>query len=257
MAGPLPHTSEIQEMVGKYLDDANDIIACSVRGLYKSETFRMIYRISLAASAALAQLENSRTRPRFHGVKSIALRVPLLVAIRQIGVAYRELRRFAELSFWSIYFSEHPVEWACFEMSSDSGYAREIDSPINYCAHRELKFYANYAKERMKQEASGIARQAAILLQDAVEKVLNSLTHAGDMASSVRKIPPMEDVSEISLTEFSKVQRCVFANGVLLLAAYNVKKFDRMGPTQRAHFDWLVQKKISKLIRSQTFGLGS
>lgn len=254
MAGPLPHTSEIQAMTIAYLEDALSIVGAQFRHLQKVSEFRAIYRICLAADAALSKLQSKRMRPSLKAARSIVLRIPLLVSTGQLTVGRIELRRFIELLFWTTYFSDHPVEWACFEANPMEGYSRNLDNPIDFCARRESAFYANYAKERMKGEPSGVGAEAVDALHKG-QRELNSVVHPGGIGVSKLRIPPFEDLGRDALVKFSKSLRGVLGHGCILAAAMNRKGFDSLPPMHRAHFDWLIGTEISKRLRKEEFGL--
>jgi len=254
MAGPLPHTSEVQAMTVKYLDDALAIISTQFGRLEKLSEFRGIYRICLAADAALSKLQSKRMRPSLKAARSIVRRIPLIVAVRQLAVGRIELRRFIELLFWTTYFTDHPIEWANFESNPKGGYGKSIDNPISFCARRESAFYANYAKERMKGEPSGLGADAVDWLRRALRE-LNSIVHPGGIATSKLRIPPFEGVGKDALVEFSKSLRGVLGQGCTLAAAINRRGFDRLPPMHRAHLDWLIGTENSKKLRKGAFGL--
>jgi hypothetical protein len=180
----------------------------------------------------------------------------MLVGIGQQSVAMVELRRFIELICWTVYFSDHPVEWRSFEAKSVKGFSQDMRRPISYSAHRELAFYVEYALELMNPESSGLGIQAV----DAIKQVsheLNAAVHAGQMAQATIRKPPHEDTSEAALRRFGGAQRRVFSNCCILLAAYCRPQFDRLNAAGRAHFDWLVGAKVRKRIRQGPFGLPS
>ena len=123
-------------------------------------------------------------------------------------------------------------------------------------AHRGFSFYSNYVLELMKGETSGIAHQAASSLIR-ISSELNAAVHPGEIAISTRKIPPVDDISEQMLMNFNKIQKAVFSNGCILIAAFNCKQFNKLPPMNRAYFDWLVGTKLKKNIRSGDFGIAS
>jgi len=254
MAGPLPHTSEIQAEAAAYLEDALATIGTQFRRLQKLSEFRAVYRVCLAADAALSKLHAKRMRPSLKAARSIVQRIPLLVGTGQLAVGRIELRRFIELLFWTTYFSDHPVEWAIFEANPTAGYAKSLDNPIDFCARRESTFYANYAKERMKEEPSGLGAKAVDALRRE-RKDLNSIVHPGGIAVSKFRIPLFESLGRDALVEFSKSLRGVLGHGCTLAAAINRRGFDSLPPMYRAHFDWLIGTERSKKLRKGAFGL--
>jgi hypothetical protein len=254
--GLLLHTEQIQNMMEKYLGDTRLIIDESLAALSKSKAFRLIYKTSLAADAVLLKLSNSRMKPGLNTLRSIDLRIPLLVAVRQTSIAKVELRRFIELCNWSIYFTDHSVEWSHFASEPKKGFQNSIEKPISYCAHREASFYSNYVLERMKDEPSGIGHQAISSLKN-ISSELNAVVHPGNIAISRKKIPPVDDISEQMLMNFTRTQKAVFSNSCILIAAFNRKQFNNLPPMHRSYFDWLVGAKLKKTIRAGAFGITS
>jgi len=84
---------------------------------------------------------------------------------------------------------------------------------------------------------------------------LNSVVHAGQVARYGAVRPPHDDISESALRRFGSLQRSVFSNCCIALAAYNRPKFDRLKAAERAHFDWLVGSTVRKRVRQGPFGL--
>lgn len=254
MAGPLPHTKDIRQMMEDYLEDSQGIVSQSFAVARRSPGFMAIYKTSLATDAVLSKLATSRMRPGLASLRSIDLRIPFVVAMRQTSVASLELRRFLELCCWTMYFTDHPVEWSHFVSHPKQAYQNSLEWPISYCARRGLSFYSRYVLELMKAEPSGVGLTAIGRLRQLLEE-LNAVVHPGTLACSKGKNPPIDDVSEKELRAFGKTQKAVFANACILLAAFNRRRFDKMTPMHRAFFDWLVGPKTSKTIRSGEFGL--
>jgi hypothetical protein len=65
----------------------------------------------------LTGLSTPNLKPSLNAARSIVLRFPMLTAIGQGAISKAELRRFLELIFWTIYFTDHPVEWSEFNSS--------------------------------------------------------------------------------------------------------------------------------------------
>jgi len=216
--------------------------------------FGEVYHASLSTDTVLAAVRNAHLRPRLAGARLVALRVPLLVGIGQGSVAVVELRRFVELVCWSVYFTDHPVEWRSFETDSAAGFSQDVRKPISYAAHRELSYYVEYARELMSREASGLGIRAVEGIKQASHE-LNAAVHAGHAVHTTTGTPPHEDVSDAALRRFSRVQRQVFSNCCLLLAAYRRPQFERLNAAARAHFDWLVGSTLRKKVRQGGFGL--
>lgn len=254
MSGPLPHTSELQAMADEYLADAVALLSKSLNSLRKTSQFRSVYRNSLAADAVLSKLLTQNVRPKASAARSLILRIPFLAGMGQIGVANIELRRFIEVIFWSIYFTDHPVEWESFERDPSRGYERDMRSPIQYCAHREAGFYADYAKERLRSEPSKLAVSAVESLRKN-QSILNADVHPGKLTRAKTRIPPLEKDLPAVLKQFGALQKSVFSQSCILIAAVNRNRFNNLQASERAHFDWLVGSKAKKLIRGGPFGL--
>jgi hypothetical protein len=176
------------------------------------------------------------------------------VSIGQVSVAALELRRFVELVCWTIYFSDHPVEWLRFESDSTSGFSQDVRKPISYAAHRELGYYIEYARELMAREPSGLGRGSVEALKQA-SHALNSAVHAGELARLKSGFPVGSAPCDRDLSDFGRIQRRVLSNSCILLAAYKRSRFDRLNALARAHLDWLVGPKVRRQLRSGPFGL--
>jgi hypothetical protein len=249
-----PSSAEIRRQTDRYVSDALTLIQTSLTTVKASTAFLEIFHISLSADVVLAALDTPKLRPRLVSARSIVLRLPLLVAAGQESVAIVELRRFVELLLWTIYFTDHPIEWHEFKTSTGGGFVADFRKPIAYAAHRELSHYVEYARELMSGDPSGLALTAVDELKQASDK-LNSAIHAGGLATSNRRNPPADDVSEQSLRKAATLQRKVFGNCCLLLAAYRTPRFNTLTASGRAHFDWLVGATMRRQVRSGPFGL--
>lgn len=249
-----PRSAELRKQTDVYISDVKSIIQDSLAAAQASSTFADIYHVSLSADTVLSGFTSTKLRPQLAGARSIILRVPMLVGIGQQSVAMVELRRFLELVCWTVYFSDHPVEWRSFEVDSVAGFSQDTRKPISYSAHRELGHYIEYARELMSSEASGLAVGAVDGIKQ-VSRELNANVHAGQAAKAKVTKPPHEDVSNAMLRKFCGVQRQVFSSGCILLAAYQRSQFDRFSASARAHFDWLVGSRVRKQVRQGPFGL--
>ena len=249
-----PGSWQLRVLTTEYILDANSLIEESLKQVQASSAFGDVYHISLSADTVLSGFRDPRLHPRVAGARSIILRVPLLVGIGQQSVAMVELRRLVELVFWTVYFSDHPVEWRAFAATSGSGFSQDTRKPISYMAHRELSYYIEYARELMGEEPSGLGAEAVEAIKQ-VSHELNAAVHPGQIAQLVGRKAPHEDVSDSSLRKFSRRQRRVFSSCCTLLAAYRRAQFDRLSAAARAHFDWLVGPKVRRQVRSGPFGL--
>ena len=244
----------IQSLVSKYLDDSKSIVDECVACAGISSDFSEIYRISLSADSVLAGLSSNVLKPSLNSARGIVLRVPMLSAIGQTSVAKAELRRFLELFFRTIYFTDHAVEWKEFQKQSGTGFARDQHKPISFSAHRELGYYFDYAKELMEGEPSGLGVDSLDRLRE-INHRLNAVVHPGHLAITKGKAAPFEIPNSKLLREFSKLDRAVFSNSCIILAAYRRTRFDVLNASSKAQFDWLVGAKTRKMIRSGPFGL--
>ena len=249
-----PNSSQLRDYIADYIADATGIIESSLSHCKNSIAFQEIYHLSLSTDTVLKRLVGPSIRPRLMGARSVVRRIPLLVSVGQKSVGVVELRRFVELTFWAIYFTDHSIEWHSFETDASSGFSRDIRKPISYAARRELAHYVEYARELMGSEPSGVGTIAVDGLKQASHE-LNTSVHAGELATTAVKIVPHEGVSDHDLRGFAKLQRRVFANCCLLLAAFRSSTFHRFDVASRAHFDWLVGPTIRKQIRQGPFGL--
>ena len=248
-----PTPLQLRSQVASFLNATKLSVAESLSSAGASEAFREIYKLSLTTHTELGGLGGSGLRPAVAPARNITVRIPVLIGTGQFSVAEVELRRFVELIVWTIYFTDHPVEWEHF-IDGTRGFSQDSRRPISFASHRELSFYTEYAFELMEREPSGLGTTALSNLKQALHR-LNSNVHAGHLATLTSAIPPHDEMDEASLRSFSKIQRLSFANCCLLLAAYRRKKFDRMQAIARDHFDWLMGPKLRKDLRKGPFGI--
>jgi hypothetical protein len=242
---------QLTKQVDDYVDDSSKMLVACLAAARSTRSFQEIYAISLSADVVFKNLAVSSLRPRLVAARSIILRVPMLVSLGQASLGVAEMRRLVELTLWTVYFTDHPVEWRSF---GQGGFSRDSRKPISYAARRELTHYFEYARELMGAEPSGLGTKAIDMMKQLTHD-LNASVHAGELAQSVRRIPPHEEVSDALLQRFKRLQQQVFANCCLLLAAYRRRKFDRFNATARAHFDWLVGSTLRRAVRQGPFGL--
>lgn len=253
MANPLPHSAAIKQEISDYLSEAVDLIQQSAASLKADGYFNSIYRTTLATTAVLKALSGEE-KPGLAAASAVVERVPLHVLLTQIAAAEVELRRLIELTFLTVYFTDHRIEWAHFERTSGEGIVSGRETPIACAAHREPSYYANYTKELLECEPSGIALDAARTLAVTYGN-LSSSVHAA--AASLRSPPltPIETPTQKVIAKFASDYRLVAANSIAVLAAFRRTKFDQLQPTYRAWFDWLQGPMLAKRIRSGRFGL--
>jgi len=253
MAKILPHNTQIRSDVSSYLAEVRQIVSDCTAKVEGSGDYRNIYKTCLATDSVLAKL-SARERPRLSAARGLIQRVPLLVATGQLPATRNELRRFAEVVFWCIYFSDHPVEWTAFSGDPARGFEKGMSRPIAFCAFRERAFYSNYAQELFQTERSGLAVDAAKRLSDICNR-LNAQVHAAHVAVSHELRPAWDSLTTAELQSIANTQRDACAASCIVLAAYFAQRFDRLPPVQRAWFDWLVGPAIAKKVRSGPFGL--
>lgn len=249
-----PSPAQLQKQVAAYIGDASAIIRTSLTACGASRAFHEIYHVSLSADCILRGLTTPNLRPRVGASRSVVLRVPLLASVGELSVAALELRRFIELVSWTVYFSSHPVEWRSFESDSTSGFSQDMRKPISYAAHRELGYYVEYARELMACEPSGLGTGSVDALKQ-ISRELNRTVHAGELAKLKSGVPVIDTPSDRAFRDFGRIQRRVFSNSCILLAAYKRSRFDRLNAAARAHLDWLVGPRVRRQLRSGPFGL--
>jgi hypothetical protein len=254
MAGPLPHGKQFAQWTIDYLADSERITRKSFSALSNSPEFRRIYRNSFAGDAVISKLSSTHWRPRSHSMRCLILRIPFIVGVRQISLAAVELRRLIEITFWVIYFTDHPVEWAEFEANPSKGFHPSIEQPIRYCARRGLKLYVDYAAERFQSEPSGLAKIAVEDLRK-LSAEINPIVHPAQLSTATRKPPPFENLGAADLSTFEQLQKAVFSASALALASLFRREFDKFPATYRAQFDWLIGDTLAKKIRAGNFGL--
>lgn len=249
-----PKAAQLAEQVNAYVSSAESIVKDSLAAAQGRAAFADVYHISLSTDAVLRGLTYARLQPRLVAARSIVLRIPFLAGMGQQSVAMVELRRFVELVCWTVYFTDHQVEWQCFQQEPGAGFSQEGRKPISYAAHRELSYYVEYARELMQAEESGLAVEAVDGIKQASHQ-LNASVHAGQLAHATVMRAPHEPISDAGLRKFSSIQRQVLANCCVLLAAYCRPQFDKLNAAGRAHFDWLVGARVRRKVRQGPFGL--
>lgn len=252
MSSILPSSITLRKQVEAYVKDTRRIVETCIRSAESRDPFAKVYNTSLATDTVLSSLSVGLV-PSVASARAIVLRIPLLTIIGQTSAAHAELRRFVELLLWSLYFTDHPIEWKEFT-SNPGGFSRDSSRPISFAAHRELNFYLAYARELMGNEPSGIALNAVAQIESA-KKTLNASVHAGHLARSKAKLAPYDSVADKEIKNFERLQRSTFANCCIVLGAYRRTRFDKMTAISRAYFDILVGSVVRKQIRSGPFGL--
>ena len=252
MSSLLPHSEKVRSESQSYLGEVSRCLADTKR-LGDSSDFRGTYKATLAADAVLSRLASSRCKPRLAAHRTVVRRSLAAFSLGQPGLSRLALRQAIELTFWTIYFSDHSVEWVSFE-GNPSLSRGEPTSPIKHAAHREPAFYRAYARELFESESSGIASGSVEALSRDYG-VLSVEIHPTSIGISRRLGPAIEDQSARQLAAFRKIHREVCAFICIALAALTTSRFNAFPPVHRAWFDWLIGPRKAKEIRSGPFGL--
>ncbi len=256
MKSALPKRAELIRQTQQYLADAHSLIDKSLGEYKKSDDFNELYKTCLAVDTILRAMDSPTIKPNLHALRTISLRIPLLMAAGQSSIVKVELRRYMELTLWSVYFSHHPIEWQNFVGKRGIGFVRDPRKPISSAAHRELSAYMDYAMEYMEIEPSGVAVMALNKLEQD-KRLLNAAVHAGEIARSPLQNVPVDPFLPKELRKTEALVKRVFGHSVLLLAAFDKDKFDSLPAGAKAYFDWLVGPTFQKKIRSGPFGVSS
>ena len=251
---PLPHSSQLNAALAKLVSVAVKSNKQSIASLASSDRMKQLYRSCCAIDAILDELDDGRMRPSLQAARSIVIQLPILLLFSFPDNALVELRRFLEIVFWNIYFHDHPIEWRCFSQDPASGFSREVERPISFCAHRELGFYVNYSQELFSDEPSKIAVEAVVECQSVIRD-LNAKVHAAALARTRRRQVKFTVCSYTEAKYLCDKSLKVFSSAALILCAAHRKRFDRFGPVARAYFDLLIGPKMAKRVRSGRFGL--
>lgn len=254
MKSVLIRGSDLENQSKRYLADSGSLLTRSISSFKNSKDFYELYKICLASKAVLTELDSPRFKPALNSLHTISLRIPLLVAAGQSAVVKVELRRFVELTFWTIYFTNHPIEWQNFSGTRGTGFSRDTHRPITFAAHRELNAYMEYAREYMEAEPSGVALKALNMLEDDKNQ-LNSAVHAGEIARAPLLNVPVDPFSQKDLKRISALVKRILGHSIVLIAAFDKDKFDHLPAGPKAYFDWLIGASFQKKIRLGPFGL--
>ncbi|HWZ95335.1 MAG TPA: hypothetical protein VNW30_09090 [Opitutaceae bacterium] len=251
---PLPHSSQENAALADLVATAALENKRSVARWEHDGRLKQLYRSCSAMDAILDGLDDDKMRPSLQASRSIIIQLPVLLLFSFPDVVLFELRRFLEITFWNVYFHEHPVEWRKFSSNTVSGYSRDLEQPIAFCAHRELGFFVNYARERLGSEPSGLGVEAVDELQRAIRE-LNARVHAAALARTHRREIKFRVCSAAETKAASEQAERIFSAAAIVLCAVHRVRFNRFGPAVRAYFDRLVGTKDAKRIRSGSFGL--
>jgi hypothetical protein len=244
----------LSQKADHFLTEVEEACKTAATTAKKSPTFKQIFRVALAGESVLSTIRSRKLCPEISAIRNTSRRVPVLIALGQIGLAKVELRRLLELTFWVVYFTHHPREWDHFDGKRQFGFTRDVNKPIGYAAHRDLSFYFSYALEYMESEPSGQAMSAINILND-VKKQLNASVHAGQIARQPSVQIPFDRFAENDLQQFLSLQKLALANSIILLLAFDRRTFDSLQAGPRAYFDWLIDANARRNIRKGPFGL--
>ena len=256
MASVLPHSTVLRRESALYLDDVETLAKRTVNSVRSAAAFRSVYKVVLATDTVLGGIAGARQRPKLSTLRAVLRRVPLLVSLAQISGAAIELRRIIELCFWTVYFTEHPREWTRFTELPSHGIARADADPLTWAACREPSYYRQYAREVLRGDPSGLAREAVDRLGVQYGNI-SEVVHPARLTVGGRIPPVLESHEERDLQASARQIRAVCSGVVLVLAAVSPNRFNRLGPVPRAWFDWLVGTPTSRRLRAGPFGLGA
>lgn len=253
MASTLPHNAAVREALLSYVQELKSEFESMLATLESSSDFKNVFKTVWATDEVLRGLTSNEV-PKLGAARSIIRRTPVLLSAGQLDGAKRELRRFIELVFWTVYFSDHPIEYEELCLNATDGIVGSLEEPIKFCAHRERVFYGRYASELMKREPSGKASVAVTELQRLATE-LNRYMHAGGAINRPGVHIACDTLSPQELSSYGVVHRKVCSCACVLLAGYKRRAFDRLSANQREWFDWLVGPARAKAIRSAEFGI--
>lgn len=252
MTTTIPHSAVIKNQLNEYLDDAQSILKTSFDEIDKSPAFRAIYKNCVGTFTPLTRIA-SRQLPLLKTASGIVKRSPLLIASRQMQLAYVELRRLIETVNCYPYFSEHPVEWESFADTPSGGYAKDTDKPIFWNAHREQKFYSNYIRERFAVDKSGLI-ELAVNDNNQCYKDFSAYVHAALNHLTKKPLTHVFDtIDEDSLKDFADAQKRVYRATLILSLAPKPTLVGKLSAIERAWFDWVLGNANQKKIRAGDF----
>ena len=256
MASVLPHSAVIRRSTSTYLGDVEVLAAKTVQCVRALPAFRGVYKVTLATDLVLAGLATRTHSPSLATSRALIRRIPFLASLGQTPGAVVELRRIIELTFWSVFFTEHPREWARFQDLSSHAFVHPDAEPLTAAACREPSFYRKYARDLLQSEPSGLAVSAVDRLGVEYGNI-SEVVHPAKLTSGPRVPPVFELPEEGQMQALGKQFRAVCRDVSIVLAAVTRRRFDNLGPVQRAWFDWLLGSAKAKRLRSGPFGLES
>lgn len=250
MATALPHSSVITLQLNEFLDDMCEEMEVAAHDLRSCSEFRGIYKNSHAAHAVLRRLGHGQIG-LLRAAQGVCVRLPLLIACRQVTLSYVELRRLIELIVWFPYFREHAVEWREFSSNPGRGFVRDMEEPIAYCAHREFRWYLAYIRERFSELESKLVQESADALN--VEYANSSAFVHGGM-SGAHGVQTLEMLDTDTMARFRTAQRRVLSGACILIVAARPDALAKLNAVERAWFDWLIGATHARSVRGCGFG---
>lgn len=252
MTRPIPHSAAIHSQLEEYLQDALSAITKSTGSLPNEPAFRTIYKNSLGAFTPLKKISRRRL-PLLRTACGIVRRCPLLVSTRQIQLASIELRRLIEVTTCYPYFCDHSVEWNEFYENPGDGYGADRERPIAWSAHRELRWYSNYIKERYHTDKSGLIKYANDTNRACYSELSKYVHAALDHLTKKPLTEVFDSIDSTSLKSFSKMQRKVYSSALILSVAPKPDVIGKLTAVERSWFDWTLGNTRQMKIRAGEF----
>ena len=122
----------------------------------KSPEFRRHAADSETMSTISARYDETSARIRALWGRGLIQRVPFLVSAGQLPASHNELRRFVEVVLWSVYFTDHPIEWKSFSDDPTRGFAKAI-SDYELCFSSLIALPVGYRRKELF-DAPGTSR---------------------------------------------------------------------------------------------------
>lgn len=230
----LPHSAIIAQHFEQFLTDVYDEIGKYSKTTKKSPVLRGIFKNSLAAFTAIEQFSLGEL-PLLRCAVGATRRIPMLLACRQLSLAYVELRRFVELASWYPYFREHPIEWDEFYSHPEVGIVRDTVQPIRFAAHRDMAWHHAYILARFSG-LPGIETAVSVLGTEFA--ALSTHVHAAFPSLDGSMEMPFDKIGDAELRVFQDKQRIVLSAGCLVVAAAKPASVAKLPAVEKAWFFW-------------------
>lgn len=254
MSSVLPHSGTIRAHVRDYCSEVSEYVVEALGRSEAESAMVLAYKTALALDCSLGSIARS-ARPSIKFLRVLNRQILVHIAIGLEEAALTEMRRLMEGVVLSLYYSDHPVEYERMARDPSTAIVKGIDRPISFCAHREPTFYFNYVKDRMSDESSGQGKAAVDVLATQYREC-SVVVHA--KAASLDRRPLRLVHMDARVREsVAKRHRIISSAVCILVSARWTAAFGKLGPVQRAWFDWLVGTQRAKAIRGAQFGLGS